>query len=275
MPSLPVATSSAATVYRQAPTRELAASRLSARRWFNAIFIASLMCILLPSALLAATYRCQVTYSTPAGLDYTKEVEVQPFWFWQTPEKMAVAEAGSANTAYQAKGATISVRCWELKPPPTVGVIPVVYNYPSDNLKGVTLAYALPIQVGGAVSAGLRQGPGTAGISAPAALDFSLVGELGLTKANVSNAIILAGGGRVGKPFRSGADVFGQVLLGVTRFSGERDFTIKPEVGVVIPMEKLFSVSVVAGRPVIFFPGAHETGFEIGAGLVFPGRRIR
>lgn len=223
-----------------------------------------------------AAYRCRVTVTTPGGQTLVnKEVEVNPWLPWQTPEGMASNQALGADARNQPTGAVISVTCWEIKKPKLWGIFPVAYTYPSDTLKGITIAYAVPIDMG-AAAASLRQdgaasSPGTGMASS---IDLSIVGELGLAKADASSTVSFAGGARAAKPLNPTLDVFGQLMLGITHFSGESDFTLKPEGGVIYsPKGKPFGVAAYIGVPVIFFTGAHERGFEIGGGIVLPGRR--
>lgn len=238
--------------------------------------VVALAIFLWPSLAAAATYRCRVTVKTKAGAVLVdKEVEVEP-WFFQTAEGVAYGKAVPPDLRSQMQGADVSVYCWEIKKPKLFGIIPVVYTYPSDSLKGVTLAYAVPVGAGGVASADIQQTSGGPAPTAAASLQYAVVGEASFTKADFSSAMVFAGGVRVGKPLQSGVDVFGQVMMGVTRFSGESDFTLKPEVGVVFPLkDKPFALTAVVGFPIIFFTGVHERGFEFGGGIVLPGRRIR
>ncbi|MFN7983032.1 MAG: hypothetical protein U0Q11_14335 [Vicinamibacterales bacterium] len=245
------------------------------RTWSKRLGIVCVLWMLHPLAAEAA-YRCRVTVRTPGGQTLVdKEVEVNPWLPWQTPEGMARNQGLGADARNQPTGAVIDVTCWEIKKPKLWGIIPVVYTYPSDSLKGITFAYAVPIDMG-AAAASLGQGApdSNPGSGVASSIDVSIVGELGFAKADASSTVSFAGGARAAKPFNPTLDVFGQLMLGITHFTGESDFTLKPEGGVIYsPKGKPFGVTAYIGVPVIFFTGAHERGFEIGGGIVLPGRR--
>lgn len=251
--------------------------------WMKRLGLVCLLWVLFPSAIEAATYKCRVTVKSKEGkVLEDKEVEVKPFLFFQTPEGMAARQVVPGNLTATYGEADIFVYCWEIQKPKLWGFIPVVYSYPSDKLTGITIAYAVPIELGdaaasrgiAAASLGQNTGATTPVSNGPAGLDFSVVGEVGIAKADFSNALTFAGGARAAKPLSPTLDAFGQFMVGVTHFSGENDFTVKPEGGVLFsPKGKPFSVQAFIGLPIIFFTGAHERGFEVGGGIVLPGRR--
>jgi hypothetical protein len=247
--------------------------RLIPRGTGRVMALLGLLCVLAPASAWAADYRCIVTVTYNNGTTTNTTVDVSP-WFFQSAEGVAAGKVMPASLANQKAGAKISVYCWEIQKPKRWGFIPVVYNYPSDSLKGVTIAFEAPINAG-PVAADLRQGSAASKASMMDGLDISAVGEFSITKADFGSALIFGGGGRVGRRLESGLEPFGQVVLGVTRFSGGggSSFTLKPEGGVVIPTKgRPFDVTVSIGFPIIFFTGAHESGFQIAGGLVFPAR---
>ncbi len=250
-----------------------AVRRLRPRGHCRVMGLLCLLSVVAPTAAWAADFRCIVTIKYPNGQTTNTSVDVSP-WPWQSAEGVAAGKAVPASLKNQLSGADISVYCWEIKKPKRWWFLPVVYDYPSDSLKGVTIAFEAPINAG-PVSADLRQGAAAPNSSMTRGLDMSAVAEVSITKADFGSALILGGGGRVGQRLESGMEPFGQVVLGVTRFSGGggSSFTIKPQGGVVIPTKgRPFDVTVSIGFPIIFFTGAHESGFLITGGVVFPAR---
>jgi hypothetical protein len=253
----------------------VALGRVIPRGARRALGLLCLLCVVAPASAWAADYRCIVTVTYPNGRKTNTTVDVSP-WFWQSAEGVAAGKAVPASLKNQLAGAKIDVYCWEIQKPKRWGFLPVVYTYPSDRLTGVTIAFEAPVNTG-AASADLRQGAAAPKASMMDGLDVSAVGEVSITKADFGSALIFAGGGRVGRRLESGLEPFGQVVLGVTRFSGGggSSFTLKPEGGVVIPTKgRPFDMTVSIGFPIIFFTGAHESGFQIAGGLVFPARTM-
>src|SRR5262245_3363128 len=100
---------------------------LRASWWIKSVLVAFLLCACFPAAAADSKYRCTVTVRTKGGQTLVdKTLDVEPFWFWQTPEGMARNQAVPADLRNQLSGAQISVYCWEIQKPKLFGIIPIV-----------------------------------------------------------------------------------------------------------------------------------------------------
>lgn len=220
-------------------------------------------------------YDCTVTVLSPSGAPTaSQDVSVKADSLQEAIRQANAQVGGDLRSQFQ--GSQIEISCQPKADRPKIEVTPVSYTYPSDSLKGLTLAYEHPIggmTARGAVRAMLaRQGASTsASFLDRSALSTSFVVRIDLTKADGGFAPVYLGGVRVSHQVNPRLDVYGEVLGGVTHFPGENDFTFVPAVGVVVPIEgHHFAVTGSIGFPHISFSGDGELGWRFAGGISIP-----
>ena len=148
----------------------------------------------------------------------------------------------------------------------------VLQNYNSDHLAGFDAEAVEEInQYAGPSSSFLQVATAS---SSASRLSLGVVGSLGLMHADGGSATQFMGGVRMSqfKPSRP-VNLFGEVTAGLTHFTGENDFTLRPAGGVYVPLSgKRFQLYGSFGLPIIFFSGIKETGVDVGGGIAIPFR---
>jgi hypothetical protein len=98
-----------------------------------------------------------------------------------------------------------------------------------------------------------------------------VVGEFDFGRADGLNALQIFGGVRLEDSDNEKMTFIIEVDGGETHSPGENDFTLKFGGGILFPLQdKKMKVIVQFSIPIIFFPGSHETGFQVSGGITLP-----
>jgi hypothetical protein len=221
----------------------------------------------------SGTYDCSYFFVTPGGKPINvatiMEINANTLADAQAAVRREAERVQSLQSQYQ--GGEIRMQCTRREDGKTFEPGPFYSGPYYDRRPGVQfpLLYKLRHrQPGGSRN---MQAGAAAGGPNPLPFTTSLVVEVELSKGDFSWVPAFTGGLRVQRPLNPRVDVFGQLTAGVMRFPEENAFTLKPAVGVLVPLESQpFSIYGSIGFPLVRSFGSFEREFEISGGISIP-----